>query len=389
MIFKKIGIVCLILGGVIVPWLLVPPTFVHADGGAPNLAYVAGTVKGVSVIDIGQQRVTDTLSISGNPSMILLSVDGRLLYVTQPKLDRVSVIAAKTKQVLCSSSGLKHPTLLALDSGSNTLYFAATSSQQVIGLDAITCNVKRTLQAHAAVSGLAIALVGGGAIGSNENQLWIAHAKGIDVFRSDGKLLGSVSLPSHPQYLCIPVGTSAYVTTQQGTVEAIDLLTFHASPPLLANGVFGPMDYDAVTGEIYVPDLKQHRVDVLSPVNVDTASLPREPVRSFSFAVAPRSVAITSDGQFGFIALEDGNVALLDIPGHQIATHIHVGGSPQFIITGLYPSALNLTPQQFSLFQLLMKSLDYIAAAIIVIATAIILLVRRLRARNVTIPTKE
>jgi len=33
------------------------PLQVHADGGAPNLAYVAGTPQGVSVIDVAQQKV--------------------------------------------------------------------------------------------------------------------------------------------------------------------------------------------------------------------------------------------------------------------------------------------------------------------------------------------
>jgi len=43
-----------------------------SDGGAPELAYVAGTAAGVSVIDIAQQRVSRTLSINGDPNSILL-----------------------------------------------------------------------------------------------------------------------------------------------------------------------------------------------------------------------------------------------------------------------------------------------------------------------------
>ena len=34
---------------------------VSADGGAPNLAYVAGTASGVRVIDVGQAKVTKTM----------------------------------------------------------------------------------------------------------------------------------------------------------------------------------------------------------------------------------------------------------------------------------------------------------------------------------------
>ena len=39
----------------------------YADGGAPNLAYVAGTAKGISVIDIGQQKVTGSFAMSSVP----------------------------------------------------------------------------------------------------------------------------------------------------------------------------------------------------------------------------------------------------------------------------------------------------------------------------------
>src|SRR5256885_2302628 len=36
----------------------------YADGGAPNLAYVAGSAKGISVIDIGQQKVTGSFLLT-------------------------------------------------------------------------------------------------------------------------------------------------------------------------------------------------------------------------------------------------------------------------------------------------------------------------------------
>src|SRR5437879_6585621 len=67
---------------------------VHADGGAPNLAYVAGGAKGISVIDIAQRKVVRTMTVAGNPDALLLSLDGRFLYVTQPQLGRVTTLAA-------------------------------------------------------------------------------------------------------------------------------------------------------------------------------------------------------------------------------------------------------------------------------------------------------
>src|SRR4051794_17324040 len=75
---------------------------VHADGGAPNLAYVVGTAKGISTIDIGQQKVTGTIAVDGDPHTIYLSLDGRFLYVAQPSLGRVTMVAARTGQTICT-----------------------------------------------------------------------------------------------------------------------------------------------------------------------------------------------------------------------------------------------------------------------------------------------
>ena len=76
-------------------FLLLLPLSQHAtaDGGAPNLAYVAGGGPGISVVDIGQKRVTSTFKLGGSPHSVYLSLDGRFLYITQPALDQISVLA--------------------------------------------------------------------------------------------------------------------------------------------------------------------------------------------------------------------------------------------------------------------------------------------------------
>ena len=97
---------------------------VHADGGAPNLAYVSGTPSGVTVIDVLQGRVTKLISVAGDPSTILLSLDGRFLYVSQPGLGQVTVILAETGRPVCTARLPGEPAFLALDQYSNALYAA-------------------------------------------------------------------------------------------------------------------------------------------------------------------------------------------------------------------------------------------------------------------------
>ncbi len=76
-------------------------------------------------------------------------------------------------------------------------------------------------------------------------------------------------------------------------------------------------------------------------------------------------------GNWALWRLQDGSVAMLDIPGRATVTTFHVGGNPQFIITGLYPPAV---PQNSPLSKIL-----NIGAYILVVALIIVplLLFRR------------
>ena len=49
----------------------------HADGRAPNLAYVAGTPSRVRVIEVHEGKVSKIIPFAGDPQIIMLSNDGR------------------------------------------------------------------------------------------------------------------------------------------------------------------------------------------------------------------------------------------------------------------------------------------------------------------------
>jgi DNA-binding beta-propeller fold protein YncE len=321
----------------------------HADGGAPQLAYVAGAAQGISIIDIAQRRVTGSIAVAGNPRTVLLSPDGQALYVTQPTLGRVAVIMAKTGKTLCTASLPGQPSLLALSLDTTVLYAAGQGDTSVRALDPVTCAVQRTFKTHEPVYGLAVtASTAADATPSTPNQLWITGTTSLTIFEVNGHLLGSVPIAGGPQNICIPGGFTAYVTTRQGTVIAVDLSTRQVVRTLLSGGQFGSMDYDANTGEVYVPDRQHNQLDVLTPVTADKSVTPQEPARNLRLSGSPQSVAITSDGQLGFVALSNGQVLMLDVPSRSIVTSIAVGGTPHFIITGLYPPVNSPTspPQQ-------------------------------------------
>lgn len=347
---------------------------VHADGGAPNLAYVAGGQKGVSIIDIQQQKVTGSISVPGDPHTIYLSLDGRFLYVTQPALGRVAMVSAQTKQILCSANVPGQPSLLAFDPGTNILYAAGNEAANVTAIDSTNCAVKFTIKTNGPVYGLQMALVGvSGPGGGNGNQLWVTDGTSLTIFDSQGKEITSAAIPGGPRYLSIPTGITAYVTTQSGDVDAVDLATRHVSGPLITGGTFGPMDYDAYTDEVYVPDSQHDQLYVLNPVTSSSTPLPHEPSNIIHLSAQPQSVAITSDGQLGFIALQGGKVAMLDVPGRQIVNTIDVGGTPHFIITGLYPPLIGSTPQQASILSTIINILAYALVGALILVPILLL----------------
>ena len=349
----------------------------NADGGAPNLAYVAGAAQGIGVIDIGQQKVTSSISVDGNPQTVLLSLDGRYLYVTQPTLGRVAIISARTGKIICTVSLPGQPTLLALGPQSGELYAAGNGASIVSALNPTTCAVQHTFQTLSPVFGIGVGLVG--ASNNLHDQLWVSGTTSLTFFNPDGQPSGSIPVAGGPQYLSLPGGYSLYVTTRQGSVDTVEFATRRVIS-LLSGGKYGPMDYDAVTGEIYVPDEKNQQLDVLTPWTPGTDSTPHEPNRTVHLSNTPQAVAITSDGQLAFVALSGGKVEMLDVPGRKITNIIAVGGTPHFIITGLYPPLLGTTPQEASTWSTIID----IAAGVVLLVLIVgsILLIRRNRILN-------
>src|SRR5260370_5052389 len=174
----------------------------HADGGAAQVAYVAGAAQGISIMDIARRRVTGSIAVDGNPRTVLLSADGYALYVTQPTLGRVAVIIAKTGKTLCTASLPGQPSLLALSLDATVLYVAGQGDTSVRALDPLSCAVQRTFETHEPVYGLAVAAsTAVAATPTTPNQLWITGTTSLTIFEVNGHLLGSVRSEEHTSEL--------------------------------------------------------------------------------------------------------------------------------------------------------------------------------------------
>jgi DNA-binding beta-propeller fold protein YncE len=376
----RLSIYCFLLVVPVLLEMVAASPRAEADGGAPDLAYVAGAQQGVGVIDVAQQKVARDFAVGGDPYMILLSSDGRLLYVTQPAIGRVTALAARTGQVICSATFPGHPAFLAFNVDGTVLYVAGINETSILALDAETCAIQRTFQAPEPISWLAS--VGITTTSGFQMQLWVAGSSSVSIMDEQGRLLDSVIIPGGPRFLCLPSELTAYVATGQGQVVAVDMVTHQVFATLLSGGTFGSMDYDAVTGDIYVPDQRHNLVDVLSPVVDGSGAMPQEPERVYHLSGAPRAIAVTNDGSFGFVALDDSSVAMLGLPERQLLSTIHVGGAPRYVITGPYPPQDVPTPQPAqSSVTLWVIVLLLVAAAVLVAGVWVVVLVRWHRGR--------
>lgn len=359
----------------------------QADGGAPNLAYVAGATGGVAVVDVQQQKVTGTVNVPGDPHAVALSQDGRFLYVTQPPLHRMAIIAAKTGNIVCTAATPGEPDLLLFDPNVNMLYVAGEQSSTITVVDATNCAIKRKIITAGPIHGLAYAIVGFTVTGKTGEQLWVSNDTSIAIYDDvSGKHLGTIAVPQGPRYLTIPAGGNVYATTQQGSLITLDI-TSHKITPLVSGGSYGPMDFDETTGVVYVPDSANKQVLVINPVN-SGYKVPKEPERIIKLSAAPRSVAITSDGQLGFFALSDGNVVMYDIPGQQISTTVHTGGTPHFIITGVYPPTFGTTPAQANFWGIFANIAGYLVVVVLLLIP-FVLFRRHARARKLAQDAEE
>jgi hypothetical protein len=70
--------------------------------------------------------------------------------------------------------------------------------------------------------------------------------------------------------------------------------------------------------------VQRHLLDVLAPVNSSMTTLPEEPNRVIHLNFSPTSVAITNDGQLGFVAMRGGKVAMIDLLERQVIYTVSV-----------------------------------------------------------------
>jgi YVTN family beta-propeller protein len=329
-----------------------PNRVAQADGGAPNLAYIvteAANGGNLVIIDLGTGQVAAHVEVGGDPRAVVLSVDSRLAYVSQAANDAIAVVDARTRRVVGALPTGDAPGAMALDIAvTGYLYVVNAAGASVTALNLTQQRAVATIPVGKSPRGIAVAGPGSGIANPGDAEVYVANAESDSVSvisTRSHQVIADIPVPGGPQEVVVPAtGGVAYVGTSEGAIQALDLASHQVIGQLLRlrGGAPGVMDYDAVTGQIYVPDPVAGVVEVLrpaAPASGDSQpNLPDEPVRTLPFTGEPTAVAITFDGALGFVAQRDtGKVAMFDASTYSTLTTFTVGDAPRALITGAYP----------------------------------------------------
>lgn len=345
----RLIVTCLVLM-LLVGW---PSPQARADGGAPNLAYVVGG--GVShaqlvIVDVVKRRVTGHVELGGDPRAVALSLDGRFAYVPRAARQDVAVVDTRALRVVDSIPVGRQPQALAADiSTSGNLFVADEGSNAVSVLDLTTRRVVATIPVGIRPVAIATAGAGTGIADPTDTEVYVADSGSDSVTVISAKrraVIATIAVAGGPISLVVPNANGVlYVGTQAGVLVAVGLANHRVLGTLLRLHGSAPaqMDYDAITGAIYVPDATAGVLAVLRPASAGATGsvhLPSEPEHVLPISGGPSAVAITSDGSYGFVtAAQTGQLIQFDAVTRATLASISVGGTPRALVTGPYPSA--------------------------------------------------
>lgn len=248
---------------------------------SPDFAtlYVANAQSGtVSIIDTASQRVVNTLSVNptGRLNSVIVSADGKALYVSDAKAGNVEVFRLPEAEQTATVSVRLFPQRMALSQEHNRLYVVNSASNNVSVIDTAT----QTLLANIPVSERPYAIV----IAPDNSRAYITSSqthsitiidlvsqKAIDtiVLESISRLTNLVISPDGKYlYICDAISNSIVVvdTTIQTQIGALNAAKFENddlefSPTDLALSADGKHLYTVGrTGYLSVINLENHEV---------------------------------------------------------------------------------------------------------------------------------
>jgi YVTN family beta-propeller protein len=291
---------------------------------APIKAYV-GLFKdnAVAVLDTATNHVIKTIPVPAGPHGMVITPDGRLVYLSSDGASTVSVIDTTTDTVTGSIEVGKTPHGLALTPDAKTVLVAGFGTNQLSFIDVAT----NTVSGGAPVpSPHNIAITPDGRSAYVASQVQGSPALVI-VDLSSRSVMGRVALDKVPRALNFsPDGKQLYFTEAgSSAVQVLDPTT---------NTIVGQIPVGASPHHpLFLGSGRTAVVVVQGPGQlavVDTAS---KAVTAVPVGQQPHWIAVSSDGGFAYVTDENSNdVSVVSIDNKKVIATIAIGDAPRKIV---------------------------------------------------------
>lgn len=311
------------------------PSGLHAAAATAPKAYIGlyGD-DAVGVLDTASGRLVRAIKVPAGPEAVIVSPDGRRVYVSSEDATAVSVIDTATDNVIKTLDLGAFPEGMALSRDGRTLLAAIFGIDKVDVIDTATFSVTAQF-AVAKAHGLALTPDGRTAyVGAQDVP---AHNAIVVLDVPGRRVAAQVPLDKAPRGLTVsPDGKSLYFTVaNSAAVEVMDT----ATNAVTAQITVGPIPHQIA----FTPDRTRALVAVQSTGQVaiiDVAS--RQVVKDVAVGKYPHWVGITSDGALAYVTNEgDNTVSVVDLASQSVVATLSVGNEPRKISVQRGPGAMS------------------------------------------------
>jgi YVTN family beta-propeller protein len=285
----------------------------------------------VAVVDTGERRVIGTIPVPAGPHGLVITPDGRKVYVSSDGASTVSVIDTATDRVIGQIEVGANPHGLAISPDGRQILVSGFGSNRAVLIDTTTDRVVGEIpvpQPHNAT----ISPDGRTAYVASQSQGATALVA-VDLTRRT--VMGRVPLDKTPRALdWSPDGARVYFTVAgAAAIQVLDPTTSQITRqiPVGASPHFAPFTGDgrialAVAqgpGELQLVDPAMNAVSAAVAVGS-----------------APHWVASTSDGRLAYVTNEGSNdVSVVDLTSRRVLATIPVGNAPRKVAVQPGPAA--------------------------------------------------
>src|SRR5215467_2130201 len=311
------------------PWL--------AEAAAAPKAYV-GLFKdnAIAVLDTGTNGVQGTIPVPQGPHGIVITPDGRKVYVSSDGASTVSVIDTQTDKIVRSIEVGPNPHGLAIAPDGRQVLVGAFGTNQVLLIDTSTDQI---------VKRLPVPMPHNSALSPDGHRAYVGSQQQgataiviLDLIQ--GTQIGTIPLEKTPRGLALsPDATQLYVTVAgSDAVQVVDL----TSQRLVGQITVGASPHHVMT----LPNGSAGLVVSQGPGTLEFFDPTRRTVsRTVRVGTNPHWLAVSTDGRTAYIANEGSqDVSVVDVVSSTVTATVQAGNAPRKIVVQPGPGGEGTAP---------------------------------------------